>query len=120
LEQAKSAKTVIVSCEEIVPAAELRRDPDQNALPPFLVDAVVHAPYGAHPTACRYFYDYDPVFLNDYKRLARDDEAYAGWRERWIHGVQDHDGYLAAVGEQALARIKADPVTGYAVGLDRR
>ena len=120
LEQAKSARAVIVTCEEIVPAAELRVDPDQNALPPFLVDAVVHAPFGAHPTACRYFYDYDPTFLNDYKRLARDDGEYAAWLDKWVYGPADYDDYLAAVGADRLERIKADPVRGYAIGLDRR
>ena len=52
LEQCKAAGAVIVSCEEIVPESYLRLDPDQNALPPFLVDAVVPVPFGAHPTAC--------------------------------------------------------------------
>lgn len=120
LEQAKAARAVIVSCEEIVPAADLRLDPDQNALPPFLIDAVVHAPYGAHPTACRFFYDYDPTFLNDYRRLARDDADYAAWLERWVFGPADHEAYLAEVGADRLDRIKADAVTGYAIGLDRR
>ena len=82
LEQAKAAQAVIVSCEQIVPAAELRLDPDQNALPPFLVDAVVLAPYGAHPTACRFFYDYDPRHLNEYRTVARDDDALRGLARR--------------------------------------
>jgi len=120
LEQAKAARAVVVTCEEIVPAAELRVDPDQNALPPFLVDAVVLAPHGAHPTACRYFYDYDPGFLNDYRRAARDDAAWAEWLDEWIYGPAGHDEYVAKVGATQLARIKADPVHGYAVGLDRR
>ncbi len=120
LEQAKAAKAVIVSCEQIVPAAELRLDPDQNALPAFLVDAVVLAPYGAHPTACRYFYDYDPQHLKDYQRIARDDEAYAAWLREWIVDLAGHDEYVAKVGAKQLARLKADPVRGYAVGLDRR
>jgi glutaconate CoA-transferase, subunit A len=120
LEQAKAARAVVVTCEEIVPAAELRVDPDQNALPPFLVDAVVCAPYGAHPTACRYFYDYDPGFLNDYKRVARDDEAYAAWLDEWVFGVPGHAEYIAKLGGELLAKIKADPVRGYAIGLDRR
>jgi glutaconate CoA-transferase, subunit A len=120
LEQAKAARAVIVSCEQIVPAAELRLDPDQNALPPFLVDAVVHAPYGAHPTACRFFYDYDPRHLNDYRLVARDDDAYAAWLQAWVYDLRDHDEYVAKVGEEQLARLKADPVRGYAVGLDRR
>jgi glutaconate CoA-transferase, subunit A len=120
LEQAKAARAVVVTCEEIVPAARLRADPDQNALPPFLVDAVVCVPHGAHPTACRFFYDYDPGFLNEYARAARDDQAWAGFLDEWVYGVADHDGYLAHVGAAQLARIKADPVRGYAIGLDRR
>ena len=120
LEQAKAARAVVVTCEEIVPAAELRRDPDQNALPPFLVDAVVLAPHGAHPTACRYFYDYDPGFLNDYRRAARDDAAWDEWLDEWVYGPAGHDEYVTKLGAERLARIKADPVHGYAVGLDRR
>ena len=120
LEQAKAARAVIVTCEEIVPAAELRVDPDQNALPPFLVDAVVLAPHGAHPTACRYFYDYDPAFLNDYRRAARDDAAWSAFLDEWVYDLAGHDDYVAKVGAAQLERIKADPVHGYAVGLDRR
>jgi glutaconate CoA-transferase subunit A len=120
LEQAKAARAVVVTCEEIVPAAELRVDPDQNALPPFLVDAVVLAPHGAHPTACRYFYDYDPGFLNDYRRAARDDAAWSEWLDEWIYGLAGHNDYVAKIGAAQLARIKADSVHGYAVGLDRR
>jgi len=120
LEQAKAARTVVVTCEEIVPAADLRLDPDQNALPPFLVDAVVLAPHGAHPTACRYFYDYDPTFLNDYRRAARDDDAWAAFVDEWVHGPGSHDAYVAKLGAERLATIKADPVRGYAIGLDRR
>jgi glutaconate CoA-transferase subunit A len=120
LEQAKAAKAVVVTCEEIVPAATLRVDSDQNALPPFLVDAVVRAPYGAHPTACRFFYDYDPGFLNDYKRRARDDDAWKAFLDEWVYGVAGHEEYVAKVGAELLASIKADPVRGYAIGLDRR
>lgn len=120
LEQAKAARAVVVTCEEIVPAAELRVDPDQNALPPFLVDAVVLAPHGAHPTACRYFYDYDPAFLNDYRRAARDDAAWSAFLDEWVYDLAGHDDYVAKVGAAQLERIKADPVHGYAVGLDRR
>ena len=78
LEQCKASTAVIVTCEEIVPEHYLRLDPDQNALPPFLVDAVVPVPYGAHPTACPYFYDYDPAHLNRYKAVAKDDEQLGG------------------------------------------
>ncbi len=120
LEQCKASGAVIVTCEEIVPEDYLRLDPDQNALPPFLVDAVVPVPYGAHPTACRYFYDYDPVHLNHYKAVAKDDEQWAAYLEEWVYGVESWDAYLDKVGGAQLARIRANTVAGYAPGLDRR
>ena len=120
LEQCKAASAVVVTCEEIVPESYLRLDPDQNALPPFLVDAVVKVPYGAHPTACRYFYDYDPAHLNLYKAAAKDDEAWAAYLEEWVYGVESWDAYLDKVGGAQLARIRCNTVAGYAPGLDRR
>ena len=120
LEQAKSARAVIVSCESIVPAAELRETADANSLPPFLVDAVVVAPWGAHPTGCFRRYDYDPAFLNAYGAAAKDDAAFAAWLDDWVYGLKTHEEYLDRVGGEALSRLAADPVLGYAPGLDRR
>ncbi|MBN1381740.1 MAG: CoA transferase subunit A [Deltaproteobacteria bacterium] len=120
IEQAKSADTVIVTCEEIVPRSFIRRDPDQNALPPFLVDAIVKVPYGAHPTACYGFYDYDPDHLNLYKKMANDDDDWQVYLHEWVYGVKSHEVYLEKVGADALQTIKANPTLGYAVGLDRK
>ncbi len=120
LEQCKAASAVIVTCEEIVPDSYLRIDPDQNALPPFLVDAVVPVPYGAHPTACRYFYDYDPQHLNLYKAMAKDDARWDDYLDEWVYGVASWDEYLDKIGGAQLARIRANTVAGYAQGLDRR
>ena len=120
LEQCKASSAVIVTCEEIVPEEFLRIDPDQNALPPFLVDAVVPVPFGAHPTACRYFYDYDPVHLNHYKAVAKNDESFSAYLDAWVYGIESWDQYLDKVGGAQLARIRANTVAGYAPGLDRR
>lgn len=120
VEQAKSADAVIVTCEEIVPRAFIRLDPDQNTMPGFFVDAIVKVPYGAHPTACLGFYDYDPKHLNHYKKVAKDDESFKKYLEEWVYGVPTHEAYLDRVGAQALLSIRANPVVGYAQGLDRK
>ena len=120
LEQAKAAKKVIVSCEEIVPKAFIRQDPDQNSLPPFMVDAIVPAPYGAHPTACHRFYDYDPMHLNMFKKMAPDDNQFQTYLEQWVYPFESQEDYLAKVGIRNLLKIKANPAWGYAPGLDRR
>lgn len=120
IEQAKAASRVIVTCEEVVPAGFLRQDPDQNSLPPFLVDAVVPAPFGAHPTACHFFYDYDPRHLNMYRQVAVDDDRFRRYLDEWVYGVADQEAYLAKVGAVDLMRVKANSYLGYAPGLDRR
>jgi glutaconate CoA-transferase, subunit A len=120
IEQAKAAKNVIVSCEEIVPEAYLRRDPDRNCLPPFLVDAVVAAPFGAHPTACHMFYDYDPMHLNMFKTVAPDDDRFQAYLDEWVYPFATQAQYLARVGAGDLLKIRANPARGYAPGLERR
>lgn len=120
IEEAKSADIVIVTCEEIVPSSFIRLDPDQNSLPPFFVDAIVKVPYGAHPTACYAFYDYDPKHLNLYKKIAGDDGLFKKYLDEWVYGVTSHEEYLDKIGSDMLFKIKANPVLGYAVGLDRK
>ena len=120
IEQAKSADIVIVTCEEIVPRSFIRLDPDQNSLPPFFVDAIVKIPYGAHPTAVYTCYDYDPKHLNLYKRVADDDKTFKEYLDEWVYGVKSHEEYLEKIGSTTLLQIKANPVLGYAVGLDRK
>jgi glutaconate CoA-transferase subunit A len=120
IEQAKSADVVIVTCEEIVPRSFIRMDPDQNSLPPFFIDAIVKAPYGAHPTACYAFYDYDPQHLNRYKKTAGDDGLFKKYLDEWVVGVSSHEEYLEKVGVATLLKIKANPILGYAQGLDRK
>ena len=120
IEQAQSADVVIVTCEEIVPRSFIRSDPDQNSLPPFFVDAIVKVPYGAHPTACYVFYDYDPKHLNLYKKAAEDDNLFKQYLDEWVFGVTSHDAYLDKVGGATLMNIKANPVLGYTPGLDRK
>ena len=120
IEQAKSADIVIVTCEEIVPRSFIRLDPDQNSLPPFFVDAIVKIPYGAHPTAVYTCYDYDPKHLNLYKKVADDDRTFKEYLDEWVYGVKSHEEYLEKIGSTNLLQIKANPVLGYAVGLDRK
>ena len=120
IEQAKAADKVIVTCEEIVPRSFIRSDPDQNSLPPFFVDAIVKVPYGAHPTAVFNFYDYDPKHLNLYRKMAGDDTAFREYLDEWVYGVRSWEEYLSKVGAETLVTIKANPVIGYAPGLDRK
>ena len=118
--QAKAARHVIITCEELVAPGSLREDADRNQVPFFCVDAVVHVPFGAYPTACYRMYDYDPVFLNNYRQWALSESSYRAYLERMIYGTRDHSEFIQQIGNDRLRVIAADPGTGYAVGLDRR
>jgi glutaconate CoA-transferase subunit A len=120
VEQARAAQHVVVTCEELVEPAVLRAEPDRNQLPFFVVDAVVQVPYGAHPTACYGFYDYDAQHLNTYRRLALDEGRFAAYLDEYVYGVSGHADYLQKIGVEALERIRAVPPFGYAPGLARQ
>lgn len=120
VEQAKAARHLIVTCETLVEDDRLRQAPDQNQIPFFCVDAVVHLPMGAWPTACYHHYDYDPTRLHQYRQAALDDTRYQAYLEREIFSSKSHEEMLARIDDSQLEKIKADPRTGYAVGLDRR
>lgn len=104
----KAATTVIVSAEEIVDSEVLRANPDRTVLPGFMVDAVVEAPYGAHPTSFFPRYGYDTVLHLEWIGATRDDEAVAAFFEKYVTGPADHGAYLEAVGgAERLAAVEA-------------
>jgi glutaconate CoA-transferase subunit A len=119
VEQAKSARHVIVTCEQLMDSEQLRENSDQNQIPFIHVDAVVHIPYGAYPTACYNHYDYDPIYLKNYSGFAKDDCLFKEYLDGHIHGLPDHQTLIDRVGPERIEMIKADPSTGYAVNLAR-
>jgi len=120
IDQAKAAKHVIVTCEEIVSTEELKEKPEYNQIPFIHVSAVVHVPHGAYPSSCYNYYDYDPICLKQLANFAKDDKLYNEYLEKFVFGVEDHKGLLNLVGQEQLETISADKLTGYATGLDRR
>jgi glutaconate CoA-transferase, subunit A len=120
VDQVKAAKNVIITCEEIVDTDQLRERPEHNAIPFIHVDAIVQVPFGAYPSACHNYYDYDPMYLRQLSHFAKDDKLYKEYLAKFVYGVKDHQGLLHLVGNGQLENITADKITGYATGLDRR
>jgi glutaconate CoA-transferase subunit A len=94
-EVAFAAECVIVVVEEIVDEAVIRSDPNRTVLPGLLVDAIVHEPYGAHPSYAQGYYDRDNQFYLEWDRISRDEAATQAWLEEWVYGVADRASYLA-------------------------
>ncbi len=87
----------LVSCERIVPTAELvAGGPLQSLLlNRAMVDGVVETPRGAHFTSCVPDYGRDEEFQRRYAKSAATDESWAEFRRRFLSG--DEAEYLAQV-----------------------
>ena len=114
IDLAFAAKHVIVTCEELISNEEIRKQPNLNSIPGFVVDAVVHAPFGAHPTQCSEYYDYDKRFLFDYDAAGKTAESFDAFLQKWVYGVKDHGTYLDKLGASRLLALKTVPGFGYA------
>jgi acyl CoA:acetate/3-ketoacid CoA transferase alpha subunit len=93
LEAAMAAKTVIVSAEEIVDPLEFRKDPARTTIPYFLVDAVVHLPFGAYPGGVQARYELDLEHIDTVNAIQTEDQMQAYLSEH-VWGVQDHAEFL--------------------------
>src|SRR6266566_8169161 len=66
-----AAATVILTTEEIVSPEVILSDPNRILLPPYRVNAVVHAPGGAHPSPVQGYYARDHAFFTEYHLASR-------------------------------------------------
>ncbi len=103
---AAAAATVLVTAEEIVPEADIRRRPDRTLVPGFVVDALVHAPFGAYPHECYGLYEADYDHFDQYTEAitARGSQAVADYLERHVYGPAAWTDYLDLFGGERLAR----------------
>ncbi|RVU54674.1 glutaconate CoA-transferase subunit A [Anaerosphaera multitolerans] len=114
---AVAARKTIVTCEELVSNEEIRREPTLNSIPGFCVDAVVHVPYGAHPSQCYDYYDYDADFFKMYNVVSKTDEDFADYMKEWVYDIEDHDQYLTKLGATRLINLHVVPGFGYATNV---
>jgi glutaconate CoA-transferase subunit A len=102
----KASRHVIVVCEELVDPAVIRSDPGRTLLPGFLVSAVVHLPWGAHPSPVQGHYNRDHALYADYHAGSATHAATGDWLEAWVRGLPDHAAYLARLGPERLAALR--------------
>lgn len=106
LEAAMASHRVIVSAEEIVEPEEFRKDPMRTTIPYFLVDAVVHAPFGAYPGAMPARYEIDLPHI-DILNGIRNEEQMQKYLHDTIYSVADHEEFLdRRVGALRMAELR--------------
>lgn len=115
-----AARHTIISCEELVTNEEMRRDPGANTLPGLCIDAVVHIPWGAHPSQCCGYYDYDSRAFQEYDKASRTQTEFECYVSKYVDECPEHGQYLDAIGASHLIQLTVDQEYGYARGLKRK
>ena len=104
-EMARAAKRLIISAEEIVPTDEIRKYPERTIIPYYLVDAVVHAPYGSHPGEMAYLYGRDEPEIKAWVEASKTADGAKAYLDKYVHGVKNHADYLDFIGKQKIDQI---------------
>jgi glutaconate CoA-transferase subunit A len=107
-EAAFASKHVIIVAEEIVTESVIRSDPNRTLIPGLIVDAVVHEPFGCHPSYAQGFYDRDNDFYVSWRDISQNESRFNSYLNEWVFGVTDRAEYVARLGD-ALSRLKAKP-----------
>jgi acyl CoA:acetate/3-ketoacid CoA transferase alpha subunit len=105
LELARASKKLIVSCEEIIDNAAVREYPERTVIPWFLVDAVVHAPFGSWPGEMNGYYWRDEAEIKSYLAEIQTAAGTAAYQKRTIHDLPDHAALLARIGQPRLDEL---------------
>jgi glutaconate CoA-transferase subunit A len=105
-EAAFAAARVIIVAEEIVDEAVIRADPNRTVIPGLIVDAVVHEPYGAHPSYAQGYYDRDTQFYLDWDTISRDHDPLLTWLDEWVYGLAGRAEYVDRMGAEVRKRLK--------------
>ena len=108
VETAMASRKVVLSTEEIIPNEEIRRHPQQTRIPYYVVDAVVHAPFGGYPGSVPGLYRADPQHIMELA-AAQVQGKMDEYLEKWVFGVSSHEEMLEQrVGKEKLEQLRSE------------
>ena len=113
----RAAKSVVITCEEIVPTSELRKIPNMTAIPSYCVSAVVEVPFCSHPLPVSGYYWMDIPFRLEMVTASKSREGIVSWMDGWIFGVKDFSAYKEKVGFDRLAMVQQMEFDNYRIPL---
>lgn len=93
----QASKLAIVSVEEIVDKVSPNDDAG-TFIPSIHVKAVVHAPFGAYPTACPGKYGMDVSEMKRYLKASNSDDDFSIYLTQEVFSHESHDLYILSKG----------------------
>ncbi|MGD2097582.1 MAG: CoA-transferase [Desulfobacterales bacterium] len=100
-----ASRRIIITAEDIVEPEVISRDPNRIITPGYRVSAVVHAPWGGHPSPVPGYYNRDHQGFLDYRTESKRPQAFNDWQQKWVLGVRNWKDYTKLLGEQRLAEL---------------
>ena len=101
-----ASRQVLITAEEIVLPEVITRDPNRVITPGFRVSAVVHAPWGGHPSPVPGYYNRDHQVFIDYSNESQSEEGFANWQQRWVDSVGSPGDYVSLLGREHMSALK--------------
>ncbi len=102
-----ACKKIIVAAEEIVDKKVIMESPERTIVTSHKVDAVVHEPWGGHPSSMQGFYYTDLEYNFNYAKETKTLEDWENWLEKWVTGVNNRQEYLKVLGQKKIKELKA-------------
>jgi glutaconate CoA-transferase subunit A len=104
----RAADRTLVQVERVISNEQLRADPWKTTIP--AADAIVRAPFGAHPFYSRGFYLQDNDHLREYSSISSDfaagrTQSMAAYLERYCRRPPTHADYLEEIGIKRLLSL---------------
>lgn len=107
----RAAKYSIVSCDELVDTEYFHRNAEESRYVFWErseTDAIVHAPFGAHPSSCNPLYGIDADHFKTYAASAKEESGWQHYYDEFIVGGEEQ--YLEKVGGESAVRALPLPI----------
>ncbi len=103
-ELSRASRRLILTTEEIIPHRDVSSKPWKTTIPFYYVDAVVEAPYGAHPCQMPLQYFFDEEHISEWLSLSKSDDGVREYLEKYVYSVDSFSQYLRLIGGQKKLR----------------
>ncbi|MGD8991696.1 MAG: CoA-transferase [Desulfobacterales bacterium] len=100
-----ASRHIIITVEDVVEPEVISRDPNRVITPGYRVSAVVHVPWGGHPSPVPGYYNRDHQSFLDYRDDSKTQDAFFNWRKRWVDSVHCWQDYTGLLGDQRMAAL---------------
>jgi glutaconate CoA-transferase subunit A len=100
-----ASRRIIITAEDIVEHDVISRDPNRVITPGFRVSAVVHAPWGGHPSPVPGYYNRDHQAFIDYRNQSKTSDDFAKWKKYWVDEVHSPQDYVKLLGDKRTAEL---------------